>query len=460
VKCKMRIRKLSGLAIALIVALVGTLVLVINLPGASRGAIDSAGHGGVTIVQAAPRPFRDGSAWNQTSAITFTPAFTAYLPAVCQNHRSCMDLTKPEAEYITAGQYISPGDPAHGAINNVQGAPTWVVPSENAMAILGLKLASEILSDTSYLSRAQLAADYLIRVQGSDGAWSNQYSYTAITDTNKSPRQTAEVMMALYQLGYDANHYNAMINGAHYLMNCQNVANKGGSDDGLLGGGKNEQGQYRSWRWTHDNAYAYWALKAAQGWANEKGDTSLAAQYALSAQQIITGINAYLYEPDTGVWHVAIDANHVLQWETGLAHLPSWIQYAPQMLDLPVYGVNSPRVGQWIHDNLQQSDGACIGYVWEANQIKIRKYPGLSFQAASSWYDTGQRVYADSGIGWAMASGLWQTTPVSHGIMGAWVDWIEVTPVSGQLAPDWQRFIDTNSYAIASCYGGYDFRIP
>jgi hypothetical protein len=456
----MNIHKLFVLAVTVMTTLVGIFALVIIFPGVSRSPIDSTAPAGIPIAQVAPRSSQDETARNWTSVITFTPTFTTYLPAVCRTYRECMRLTKLEADYITASQYNSPGAPAHGAINNVLGDPTWVVPSENAMAILGLKMASEILSDTSYLDRARLAADYLIRVQGPDGAWSNQYSYTATVDAGESPRQTAEVMLALYQLGYKASRYTAMISGAQYLLNCQNDANKGGSDDGLLGAGKNAQGQYQSWRWTHDNAYAYWALKAAESWAVEKGDTSLAAQYALSVQQIITGINAYLYDPGTGVWHVTVDANDVPQWESGLEHLPSWIQYAPQMLDLPATGVNSPRVGQWIHDNLQQSDGSCIGYVWEDNQVKVRKYPGLCFQAALAWYDTGQRAYADAAIDWAMTSGLWQTTPITNGLIGGWVDWIEVTPNPGQQAPGWQKFIDTNFYATGSCYGGYDFRIP
>jgi hypothetical protein len=69
-----------------------------------------------------------------------------------------------EADYILACQYINPQDSAHGAINNVYGDPTWIVPRENAMAILGLIVGSEVLNDKSYLEQAHLAADYLINL--------------------------------------------------------------------------------------------------------------------------------------------------------------------------------------------------------------------------------------------------------------------------------------------------------
>ena len=51
--------------------------------------------------------------------------------------------------------------------------------------------------------------------------------------------------MALHRLGYDHNRYAAMKHGAEYLFACQDVANKGGADDGLLGGGKDANGQWR-----------------------------------------------------------------------------------------------------------------------------------------------------------------------------------------------------------------------
>lgn len=439
---------------------VAALFMVFILTAGIRGiAVEQAVSGNASIARASDLMLSP-DAESRSSAITFTQVFTVYQPIVFKNYSECLRMTRLEADYITASQYISPTDLAHGAINNVYGQPTWVVPSENAIAVLGLIMASNTLGDSAYLSRAQLATDYLINVQASDGAWYNQYSYTTAVDLDKSPRQTAEVMMALHKLGYDHNKYGAMKKGAQYLLDCQNVANKGGNDDGLLGGGKNALGQYQNWRWTHDNAYAYWALRAAESWAVREGETFLASMYASNAQRIIEGINTYLYEPTTGVWHIAIDANGNPQWISNLENQPSWIQYAPQMLDLPANGVNSPRVGEWIHNSFQQSDGSCMGYEWVNGERKTRKYPGLAFQAALCWFDTGHLAYANSAIGWAKSSGLWRTTPDAYGITGGWIDWVEVTPTSGATAPEWQRFIDTSFYAMASCNGGYDFRIP
>lgn len=362
---------------------------------------------------------------------------------------------KIEADYILSCQIEDPQHPAYGVINNVYGKPTWIVPRENAMAILGLIVASEVLDSESYLEQAQLAADFLLELQNSsDGAWCNHYnctidSYIKVEDYAKSPTHTAEVMIAFYELGYDSNRSNAMKNGAKYLMECQKVENKGGNDDGLLGGGKDANGQYHGWRWTHDNSYAYWALKAAEDWAKEEGNISFASECADSAQEIIDGIDTSLYDSSTGIWYIAIDGEGKPQWGSNLDSLPSWIQYAPQMLDLPATGVNSTAVGEWIHNTFQQDDGSCIGYYWDKEEVIKRKYPGLAFQAALSWFDTGHASYAEVAIQWAEDSGLWNNITY-----GGWMDWNE--PESGNTSN--LSFIDTSFYAIASWNGGYDFR--
>ncbi|RZB32935.1 MAG: hypothetical protein AEth_00281 [Candidatus Argoarchaeum ethanivorans] len=377
---------------------------------------------------------------------------------------------KIEADYILSCQYIKdPQHPAYGAINNVYGDPTWVVPRENAMAILGLIVASEALNDTSYLEQAQLAADYLIKIQDqSDGAWYNHYNSAIdggikVEDYAKSPTQTAEVMIVFYKLGYDPNKYNAMKNGAKYLMECQKVVNKGGIDDGLLGGGKDANGQYHGWRWTHDNSYAYQALKAAEAWATVEGNASFASECADSAKEIINGINTCLYDSDIGVWRIAIDENGNPRKNPHLSCLgadvdphPSWIQYAPRMLDLPVEGVDSPVVGAWINKTFRPENSSCmgcIGYDCEDGGLKTRKYPGFAFQAALSWFDTGNISDAETAIQWAETSTLWNQ------IHGGWADWIEIEPDGNKKAEYWKRFIDTSFYAIASWNGGYDFEI-
>ncbi len=363
------------------------------------------------------------------------------------------NLVKIEADYILQCQYIQQIDPANGCINNVYGAPTWVVPRENAMAILGLIMASEILNEPAYKDRAQLAADYLIRIQQQDGAWADQYNYAVPVIMSKSPTQAAEVMIAFYKLGYRVERYEAMKKGAQYLMACQNVNNKSGNDDGLVAGGKDESGNYRAWRWASDNAYAYQALKAAQSWAINKGDTVFRDACAAASARIIQGINNYLYidepeNPDYGVWYKVID-------QSGFPiepQLHEWINYAPQMLDVPCIGVNTAAVSEWIHAKLQKDDGALV---WNDGGQVNRKSPGYSFQAILCWLDLQQNIYAQNALNWASASGLWQTTPDYNNVIGGWIDWKE----GNETVDWWQRFIDTSFYAISAYNGGYNFNI-
>ena len=87
------------------------------------------------------------------------------------------ELAETEAGYILKCQFIDENSPASGSINDIYGGPTWVVPRENAMAILGLLVAGDVLENDTYRQRAQLTADYLVKVQDKDGAWYNQYNY-------------------------------------------------------------------------------------------------------------------------------------------------------------------------------------------------------------------------------------------------------------------------------------------
>lgn len=129
-----------------------------------------------------------------------------------------------EADYILSCQYLESKSPAYGAINNVFGNPTWIVPGENAIAILGLVAACELTGETLYLQRAQLAAEYLVRVQdAASGAWYDQYSFAEHVTNAQSLRQTAEVMMALDRLGYDPARYDAMQHAARFLLDNQNT---------------------------------------------------------------------------------------------------------------------------------------------------------------------------------------------------------------------------------------------
>jgi|GEM_PF-1722789 len=380
------------------------------------------------------------------------PIAISAVPVVVKHKYSI--LTKREADYILACQYLNAGNPGYGAINNIYGAPTWVVPRENALAILGLIEASVQLGTPLYHSRAQLAADYLVSVQDpTDGAWADQYSYATPVVLSKSPTQTTEVMIALYHLGYQPSRYNAMKRGAQYLLACQDPLNKLGNNDGLLGGGKDPAGQWYHDRWTSDNSFAYQAFRAAEAWALAQGDTAFAAQCDTAAQQIIGGIDLNLHIHNSGA------ADDKLWWRTmnqfsGIVN-PSfhdWITYAPQMLDVPAAGVGDPVVGTWIHTTLQKSDGSVV---WDDASFNQRKSPGFSFQASLAWLDLGQNAFAAAAKSWAQHSGLWQVTPDPNGIVGGWIDWVEPT----SQANWWERFIDTSFYAIAVFSGGYDFRI-
>ncbi|MFA6349712.1 MAG: hypothetical protein WCY12_02130 [Candidatus Omnitrophota bacterium] len=369
------------------------------------------------------------------------------------------DNIKREADYILACQYMV-NDASYGAINDISGLPTWVVPRENGMAILGLIRASELLNDQAYLDRAQLSADYLVRIQETDGSWYDQYVYNDhLEGAGRSPTQPSEVMIAFYKLGYKSNRYATMKKAAQYLLDCQNVANKTGIDDGLICGGKDPSGNYYKWRWDIDNSYSYQALKAAQAWAIAYGDTAFAAICSQAAQRIISGINTYLYNGT--VWYVAVDENGNPQafpdFPEQHKNLPHWVQYAPQMLDLPATGVNSPAVGEWIKNQFQQADGSCIGYEWLNETLRTRKYPGLSFEPSLCWYDTGHPAYAENAIAWAESSRLWQKTADPNGLAGGWVDWEEISPEAGKIEDWWFRFIDTSFYYISAVSGGYDF---
>jgi hypothetical protein len=372
--------------------------------------------------------------------------FLILLVSIISSQRAAFALSKEEAvkleaDHILSCQYMDNTNPAYGAINNVQGDPTWVVPGENGVAILGLLTATEILGDNTYKTRAQLAANYLLNVQNSDGSWNDQYSFASAVDNAKSTRHTAEVMIALDKLGYSAANYAAMKKAAGYLLSCQAVANKGGNDDGLVGGGKNAVGDFQTWRWASDNSYAYQALEAARKWAQTQGDTAFAQTAKTASEKILNGINNILTSSDKTHWLRVVDMND--QPISGQDNF-DWISYAPLMLDVPVGGVSPVSVGDWISAHLQLPDGAVV---WDDTYFSLRESPGYSFQASLVWLDSGQLAYEMSAVNWAETSGLWNLAN------GGWIDWLE----GATQAPDWQRFIDTSAYYIMVRNGGYNF---
>jgi len=365
------------------------------------------------------------------------------------------DDIRLEGDYILSCQYTADSSSdAYGAINNIYGDPTWVVPGENAVAIMGLVRASEVLGDDLYEQRADLAADYLAKVQAPDGGWYDQYSYANIDDQNESLRHTAEVMIAFDKLGYSAARYQTMKNAAGFLLSCQDPYNKGGLDDGLVGGGKDSSGNYHSWRWTSDNAYAYQALMAAARWAEISGDDTNAQKYKTSANKIKEGLETVLLAFSGDHWIRVVNENDEV---VASENRRDWISYAPAMLDVPVEGVIESDVGEWIHNVLQIKDNGSPYYgalVWDDTLYPDRKSPGYSFQAMLVWLDTGQTSYAQYALEWAVNSGLWQTTIDSNGIKGGWIDWVDD---KGDTPDWWYRFIDTSAYFIMVKSGGYDF---
>ncbi len=374
---------------------------------------------------------------------------------------SFRELVETEANYILNCQFNDENSPAFGAINDIYGNPTWVVPRENAMAILALIMAGDILEVDTYRQKAQLAADYLVKVQDKDGAWFNRYNFAEpgsgssedLESLAKSPTQTAEVMIALYKLGYNPARYPAMKKAARYLMYCQ----RKGGDGNLLGAGKDSDGHYRSWRWASDNSYGYQALKAAEVWALMQNDYWFALSCASAGRKILKGINDTLYiknpyDPDYGVWYRVVDDKN--QPVDPQNH--DWINYAPQMLNVPCLGVGQARVGKWIHNKLQKADGLCV---WDDHSYQSRGSPGFSFQAVLCWRNLSQAEFYLPALNRALESGLWQVDLDQNGIPGGWIDWYEPETEGKERANWWERFIDTSFYSIAAYNGGYDFSI-
>ena len=372
---------------------------------------------------------------------------------------SFTELAQVEANYILKCQVSDENSPAYGAINNIYGDPTWIVPRENAMAILGLLMAADLLENDTYRDKARLCADYLVKVQDKDGAWFNQYNRTLPgsgdpqdkESLSKSPTQTAEVMIAFYKLGYDVSRYDAMKKGALYLMSCQ----KKGGDGKLIGAGKDADGNYRSWRWASDNSYAYQALKAAEVWGLLQKDYYFSLGCAASARNIIKGIDDTLYiknpfDPDYGVWQRVVDDKNA----PAEPQNHDWINYAPEMLDVPCRGAGAPRIGKWIHKKFQKADGSCV---WDDLSFSARSSPGYSFQAVLCWRKLAQPDFYIPDLNWALKIGLWQVDPDQNSISGGWVDWVDSQ--TGQRSNWWERFIDTSFYSIAAYNGGYDFSI-
>lgn len=380
-----------------------------------------------------------------------------------------------EVNYVASCQFLDPNNDADGTINSVRGLPTWGEPGIISQGILLFIMAWKTFNDESYISKANRAADFLVRVQRPDGGWCNQYTYAEPGDLNnpsnreawaESPRHAAQAVYALYklyELGFrDEKRYNAIKKGAGFLMGCQEPENKAGRDDGLVCGGKDADGIFRSPRWGHDNAYSFWALTAAEYAALCNGEKNSSELCAVRAARVLKGINETMYDPNTGVWHIVVDHQGVPLKNPHLPCLgddaqfyPSWMQYAPQMLDLPARGVNSPKVAEWILDNLKEDEGY-FEWCCEDGELKQRFYPGSALQAALVFFDIPEySPYGDRAIKWVEESGLW----VKMRARDKMVDWHEIFPDPNRIAPDWHAYPDTSLLAGACWMGGYNFAL-
>ena len=361
-----------------------------------------------------------GAAAAKTRAATASPA---------------LSFVREEAQFILSTQFRSPGHPAHGAFNDVPGAPTWVVPRENGVAILGLLKAASAVGGKDaprYREAAALAADYLVRVQRADGAWADQYDHATPVTLASSPTQTAEVLIALGELSATPARTEAMRRGAEWLLQAQAPANKEGpyADDGLVNGGTGPDGAWHGrYRFASDNAFAAAALRAA-------GDRTGDPRHHAAASRVLAGIDHHLKDPASPGWHRRVDGAHVAPTEPA-----DWLVYAPAFVGVRP---TSPALAAWVDATFGRAGGAVS---WESREGPhgMRLSPGYSFQACAVWTDAaGARARCDAGLAWADGSGLRDPA-------GGWIDWVDAT--TGERAPRWQRFVDTSAYSIAARLG-------
>jgi hypothetical protein len=323
--------------------------------------------------------------------------------------------TAIEFQHILNCQVSDPGHPAYGAINNVWGQPTWVVPGEMSVAALVLKRGG-------YTAQANAAADYLVRIQNADGSWCNQYSGVSIADANKYARHTAQVMILLGELGgYSA----AMSKANTWLSSLQDPKVKTGTDDGLICGGRSSTGGVYTDRWSSDNAFAVRAFAAA-------GNTA-------AKTKVVNGINTWLVSGDHWLERITSRRRRI-EGDYG------WIQFAPAFMSLQSHGVTHPAgLAAGIRSRLQLQSGPNNGAIY-ASQGSNQLMPGIGFQSSIAWNGLGAFAYTDAHTAWAEnVSGLWVTTPDANGDVGGWIDWKTST---GNQANWWERFIDTSAYYI------------
>lgn len=346
-------------------------------------------------------------------------------------YQELLTYLESEARYI-----ISTQNPDSGAFNNVFPGDgwTWISPRENAIAIIALLRLYNSTQNEEYHAPAIKAVNYLASIQAEDGSWFNQYANSEPSDDlGKSPTHAAEIIIALGHLEFSESLLPMMAKAADYLLQCQDVVNKGGIDDGLICGGKDSNGNFVTDRWTQDNAFAYQALRTATDWCKQSTDSNyqgVANDYQHAAERILSGINEYLFDPELGIWHrnISLDGTpNNQQFE--------WGNYAPAMLGVPAE-FDPQLVAKWIHDTFQTDSGGLIQNTGDGSH---KVSPGFTLQAIIAWQLLGQTEYIPQALEWLLNSGL-------HENEGGWVDW--VIPESGERADDWEKFIDTSGYFI------------
>jgi len=274
--------------------------------------------------------------------------FAANLPAEYQHIIDCQDLNASSATY--------------GAINDVTGSATWIVPGEMAFAAMVLKRGG-------YTTNANLAAAFLARIQNADGSWSNQYAKSGtsvvVTDAAKNSRQTAQVVLALKNIGGSTYTTNAN-NGANWLNGHLVTAGTGK----LIDGGLDASGNVLINRWASDNSFAAAAYNAVG--------------YTTQRDAVVNGINSVLKTTDH--WYAAVNGSNVPLAESSY----TWVDFAPAFMNLKTIGVQYPTgAAQKIIEELQVLGGPDDGAVWE-NGSHVHYMPGIGFQAAVAIESIGE----------------------------------------------------------------------
>jgi hypothetical protein len=349
----------------------------------------------------------------------FLPFFMLVLSA-CMNIQDQAPTSPPPPNATTEIVHIlNCRDRTSGAINNIFGEPTWVVPGEMALAAVALKIMG-------YDEEATQACAWLASVQDpADGAWFNQYDHETPTNAGKSPRHTAQALMAFYRCGYQ--NRTSVENGLSYLRDC--IVNSCDPADGCLGGGKDASGAWIGTEWLSDNVYAAKAFEYF-GLITE-------------ANKIKATIDGEFLNATLGAWY-RTKSGPGEPYSMDMGDF-GWINFAPANWNLDV--VYPADLTQTIKEKLQIANGA---FLESANSEK--RMPGIGLQAHLASRAAGSDDGFSSFYDWLRnTSGLVQGGLDINGDSGGIVDWIDG---NGNQAPWWERFIDTSAFVV---FLEYDF---